>query len=83
MENYSDDRNGKNSVSGYPSYSGTLGSDYNKQLVDLIGTVPEVTERYLQETYGISIDEFLHPNAYVIEKIKAKKEEKKESSLGR
>ncbi len=43
---------------------------YIEQLIDLIGILEDITEEELQQNYGISIKEYLHPNAETIIKVK-------------
>ena len=43
---------------------------YVEQLIDLIGILEDVTEEELQQNYGISITEYLHPNTETISKVK-------------
>ncbi len=43
---------------------------YIEQLIDLIGILEDVSEEELQQNYGISITEYLHPNAETISKVK-------------
>ena len=45
---------------------------YVEELMNLIGILEDVTEEDLQEQYGISEYEYLHPDREVIEKVKAK-----------
>ena len=45
-------------------------STYDDQLMDLIGILEDVTDEDLQNQYGISMEEYLHPNAETIEKVK-------------
>lgn len=43
---------------------------YAEQLVDLIGVLEDVNDEELQQNYGISITEYLYPNAETISKVK-------------
>ncbi len=43
---------------------------YIEQLIDLIGILEDINEEELQQNYGISITEYLHPNAETISKVK-------------
>ena len=45
-------------------------SIYDDQLMDLIGIPEDVPDEDLQNQYGISWEEYLHPNAETIEKVK-------------
>ena len=45
---------------------------YSEQLVDLIGILEDVTEEDLQEQYGISMNEYLHPTEETIDKVMEK-----------
>ena len=45
---------------------------YSEQLIDLIGILEDVTEEELQEQYGISINEYLHPTENTINKVTEK-----------
>ena len=38
--------------------------------MDLIGILEDVTDEDIQNQYGISWEEYLHPNAETIEKVK-------------
>ena len=40
--------------------------------MDLIGILEDVTEEELQKQYGISMNEYLNPNAYTIKKVEEK-----------
>lgn len=42
---------------------------YSEQLVDLIGILEDVTEEELEEQYGISMNEYLHPTEDTINKV--------------
>ena len=42
---------------------------YSEQLVDLIGILEDITGEELQEQYGISINEYLHPTEDTINKV--------------
>ena len=42
---------------------------YSEQLVDLIGILEDITEEELQEQYGISMNEYLHPTEETIIKV--------------
>lgn len=42
---------------------------YIKQLIELVGVLEDVNERDLLNNYGITIQEYLHPNEKVINKI--------------
>ena len=46
------------------------GNPYVEKLIDLIGILEDITEEELQQNYGISIKEYLHPNAETIIKVK-------------
>ena len=45
---------------------------YSEQLDDLIGILEDITEEELQEQYGISMDEYLHPTEETINKVSEK-----------
>ena len=45
---------------------------YSEQLVDLIGILEDVSEEELQEQYGISMNEYLHPTEETINKVSEK-----------
>lgn len=45
---------------------------YSEQLDDLIGILEDITEEELQEQYGISINEYLHPTEETINKVSEK-----------
>ncbi len=59
-----------NSSFGEAQLNSATGSPYVEQLIDLIGILEDVTEEELQQNYGISITEYLHPNAETISKVK-------------
>ncbi len=42
---------------------------YSEQLIDLIGILEDVSEEELQEQYGISMNEYLHPTEDTINKV--------------
>ncbi len=42
---------------------------YHEQLIELIGLLEDVEEEDLLEQYGITMQEYLNPNAEVIEKV--------------
>ena len=42
---------------------------YSEQLIDLIGILDDVSEEELQEQYGISMKEYLHPTEGTINKV--------------
>ena len=42
---------------------------YSEQLIDLIGILEDVSEEELQEQYGISMSEYLHPTEDTINKV--------------
>ena len=44
-------------------------NSYSEQLCDLIGILEDVTEEELQEQYGISMNEYLHPTEETIIKV--------------
>ncbi len=46
------------------------GNPYVEQLIDLVGILEDVTEEDLQQNYGISEKEYLHPTAETISKVK-------------
>jgi len=45
---------------------------YSEQLDDLIGILEDITEEELQEQYGISMNEYLHPTEETINKVSEK-----------
>ena len=45
---------------------------YSEQLDDLIGILEDITEEELQEQYGISMNEYLHPTEETINKVAEK-----------
>ena len=54
------------------TYSKKTSNIYTEQLIDLIGFLEDVTEEDLQEQYGISMAEYLNPNAETIAKVTQK-----------
>lgn len=48
----------------------TIGNPYIEQLIDLIGILEDINEEELVQNYGISITEYLNPNAKTISKVK-------------
>ena len=42
---------------------------YSEQLTDLIGILEDISEEELQEQYGISMNEYLHPTEDTINKV--------------
>ena len=50
----------------------TLLNPYSEQLCDLIGMLEDVNEYDLQEQYGISMNEYLHPTQETINKVSEK-----------
>ena len=48
------------------------GNIYVEQLMDLIGILEDVTEEDLMDTYGITMYEYLNPDAVTINKVKDK-----------
>ena len=53
------------------------GNNYTEQLLDLIGILEDFTDEDLMDTYGITMYEYLNPDASTIEKVKAKLETSK------
>ena len=47
----------------------SLINSYPEQLIDLIGILEDFTEKDLQEQYGISMNEYLHPTEKTINKV--------------
>ena len=45
-------------------------NSYADELADLIGILEDVTEDSLIENYGITLQEYFHPNLEVINKVK-------------
>ena len=58
-----------NSFEGAQTTS-AAGNPYIEQLIDLIGILEDINEEELRQNYGISITEYLHPNAETISKVK-------------
>ena len=50
----------------------TTVNPYSEQLIDLIGILEDITAEELQEQYGISPNEYYHPTAETIRKVKIK-----------
>ena len=57
--------------SSFDGINNTMADDnnYSMQLMELIGVLEDIDESYLQENYGISMEEYLNPNAKTIEKV--------------
>jgi hypothetical protein len=56
--------------SSFNSYNSSVQiNPYSEQLDDLIGILEDITEEELQEQYGISMDEYLHPTEETINKV--------------
>lgn len=51
------------------SESSIANNQYVEQLIDLIGILEDISEEELQEQFGISMSEYLEPNAQTIEKV--------------
>ena len=63
----------KSSLDGLDSFNNiTSVNPYTMQLIDLIGILEDVTEEDLQEQYGISMNEYLHPTKETIDKVTEK-----------
>ncbi len=63
----------KSSLDGLDSFNNiTSVNPYTMQLIDLIGILEDVTEQDLQEQYGISMNEYLHPTKETIDKVTEK-----------
>ncbi len=59
-----------NSSFGETTTNSTTENPYIEQLIDLIGILEDINEEELKQNYGISITEYLHPNAETISKVK-------------
>lgn len=59
--------------SSYNSFNSSVQiNPYSEQLDDLIGILEDITEEELQEQYGISMNEYLHPTEETINKVSEK-----------
>ena len=47
-------------------------NDYDEQLIDLIGIVEDIDEEDFENVYGITVEEYNHPTAETIRKVKEK-----------
>lgn len=43
---------------------------YTEQLLDLIGILEDVTEKELQQNYGIGLNEYFNPSAETVSKVR-------------
>ena len=73
-ENIDYDLESYNNTDELGTYSnrGESKHDYALELYQLIGLLEDVTEEELQETYGISMNEYFKPNSDTIRKAKEK-----------
>lgn len=53
-----------------------MSDKYQDELMDLIGIVEDIDDNDIVEEYGITLDEYDHPTAETIKKVKAKLESK-------
>ena len=60
------------SLEGSNTYNSSSFNQYSEELDNLIGILEDVTEEELQEQYGISMNEYLNPNADTITKVTEK-----------
>ncbi len=56
------------SLNGFDSINSSA-NPYSEQLVELIGVLEDISEETLQEQYGISMSEYLHPTEDTINKV--------------
>ena len=61
-----------NSSLNYSDSFNSSSNPYSNQLTDLIGILEDISEEELQEQYGISMNEYLNPNAETISKVEKK-----------
>ena len=59
-----------NSSLNYSNNSNVSYNPYTEQLMNLIGILEDITDADLQERYGISEEEYLHPTSETMEKVK-------------
>lgn len=52
--------------------SDSVSNQYAIELADLIGILEDINEEDLQENYGISVEEYWHPDEEVIRKVTEK-----------
>ena len=65
------------------SLNSNINNPYDEQLIGLIGILEDVSEEKLLEEYGITYEEYLHPNEATIDKVMDAIQMKKGFSKGK